>query len=190
MRRQHSEGDRMKQIIKGLKSVFYAVVWKLRYGSGFQAGFPLGLERVELEKDRGAKIFLGKKIQNRGYFYIGCRGKGVLTIGEHCFFNTNASITCAEKIEIGAYCKFGNNLVIVDHDHNFKEKNNDGCDRSVQEFVAESITIGERVWVGADCVILKGVTIGDGAVIGAGSIVRKDVPAGAVYYDKRESVII
>lgn len=180
----------MNRIIKGLKSVFYVIIWKLKFGSGIQAEFPLGLERVTLEKDRKAKVSLGKKVQNRGYLYIGCREKGVLEIGEHCFFNTNTSITCVERIKIGSYCKFGNNLVIVDHDHNFKENNSDGCDQSVHEFVADGITIGERVWVGADCVILKGATIGDDAVIGAGSIVRKDVPAGAIYYDKRESVII
>lgn len=179
----------MNRIIKGFKSVFYVVLWKLKYGNGIHAGFPLGFEKMTLEKDKEAKVFLGKKIQNRGYFYVGCKGKGVLEIGEHCFFNTNTSITCFQKIKIGSYCKFGNNLVIVDHDHNFKEKNSDGCDLSVHEFIADGITIGERVWVGANCVILKGVTIGDDAVIGAGSIVRKDVPAGAVYYDKRESVI-
>ena len=50
--------------------------------------------------------------------------------------------------------------------------------------------IGDHVWVGADCVILKGVTIGKHAVIGVGSIVRKDVPEGSVYYDKRETVIV
>lgn len=180
----------MNRIVKGLKSVFYRILWKLKYGSGIRAGFPLGLEKVTLQKDREAKVLLGKKVQNRGYFYIGCREKGELTIGEHCFFNTNTSITCVEKITIGSYCKFGNNLVIVDHDHNFKEKNSDGRNLSVREFASEGITIGERVWVGANCVILKGVTIGDDAVIGAGSIVRKDVPAGALYYDKRESVII
>ena len=44
--------------------------------------------------------------------------------------------------------------------------------------------------MGAGCVVLKGVTVGDDAVIAAGSIVRKDVPAGSIYYDKRETVIL
>lgn len=43
-----------------------------------------------------------------------------------------------------------------------------------------SITIGNDVWIGMNCIIFSGVTIGDGAVIAAGAIVRKDVPPYAV----------
>ena len=39
------------------------------------------------------------------------------------------------------------------------------------------IKIGNHVWIGVNCTILKGVTIGDGAIIAAGSVVTKDVPA-------------
>lgn len=42
------------------------------------------------------------------------------------------------------------------------------------------VTIGERAFVGADCVILPGVTIGADAVVGAGSVVSHDVEAGTV----------
>jgi len=38
------------------------------------------------------------------------------------------------------------------------------------------VTIGDRVWIGADAVVLRGVTIGDDVVIGAGSIVTRDIP--------------
>ena len=165
----------MKLIIRAVKSTFFIGLWK--YGGKIQVGFPQGLEKVRLEKDKGASIQLGEKIQNRGFFYIGCRGQGRLKIGAHCFFNINTSITCLKEITIGEYCKFGNNLVIVDHDHDFKNAG--------EEFPGEGIEIGNHVWVGANCVILKGVKIGDKAVIAAGSVVRKDVPAGSVYYERR-----
>jgi acetyltransferase-like isoleucine patch superfamily enzyme len=39
------------------------------------------------------------------------------------------------------------------------------------------VTIGDRVWIGSDTVVLRGVTIGDDVVVGAGSIVTKDIPS-------------
>lgn len=36
-------------------------------------------------------------------------------------------------------------------------------------------TIGNDVWIGANCLIRGGVTIGDGAVVGMGSVVTKDI---------------
>jgi serine O-acetyltransferase len=41
-------------------------------------------------------------------------------------------------------------------------------------------TLGDRVRVGANAVILGPITIGDDAVVGAGAVVVRDVPAGAV----------
>ena len=38
------------------------------------------------------------------------------------------------------------------------------------------IVIERRVWIGFNCIILKGITIGEGAVVGAGSMVCRDVP--------------
>lgn len=43
------------------------------------------------------------------------------------------------------------------------------------------VTIGDRVFIGADTVVLPGVSIGSDAIVGAGSVVTKDVPAGEVH---------
>jgi acetyltransferase-like isoleucine patch superfamily enzyme len=51
-----------------------------------------------------------------------------------------------------------------------------GSDRSA----TEPIRIGDRVWIGARAVILKGVTIGDGAIVAAGAVVTRDVEAGTL----------
>jgi len=45
---------------------------------------------------------------------------------------------------------------------------------------AYPITIGNNVWIGAQCVILPGVTIGDNSVIAAGSVVNRDIPSGVL----------
>lgn len=168
-------------LFKVIKSVCYPILWKIKYGKNIIVKLPVALEAVKLEMDKAAKIIINEKVQNRGNLYLGCRNGGNLEIGAHCFFNMNSSITCMKEIKIGEYCKFGNNLVIVDHDHN---TSGDG-----EEFPGKPIHIGNHVWVGANCVILKGVTIGDGAVVAAGSVVRKNIPANSIYYEERKIVI-
>lgn len=40
---------------------------------------------------------------------------------------------------------------------------------------ADSISVGDNVWVGANAIVLPGIKIGEGAVIAAGSVVTKNV---------------
>lgn len=44
----------------------------------------------------------------------------------------------------------------------------------------EKTTIGNKVFLGANAIVMPGITVGDGAIIGAGSIVTKDVKAFTV----------
>ena len=41
---------------------------------------------------------------------------------------------------------------------------------------SKPIIIHSNVWIGMNCIILKGVTIGQGAIVAAGSVITKDVP--------------
>jgi acetyltransferase-like isoleucine patch superfamily enzyme len=52
--------------------------------------------------------------------------------------------------------------------------NHIGCHR------IEKTIIGNKVFLGANAIIMPGVTVGDGAIIGSGSIVTKDVPSFTV----------
>ena len=45
----------------------------------------------------------------------------------------------------------------------------------------KKVTIGNKVFIGANSVVMPGVTIGDNVIIGAGSVVTKDVPNDSIY---------
>lgn len=118
------------------------------------------------------QVEIGNKLYTRSNFHMLVEG-GKCTIGDNCFFNHNCSITCLDKIEIGNRCTFGNNLVLVDHDHDFRNKKND--------FLCRSVSIGDGAWIGANVTIIKGVTIGCNSVIAAGSVVTKNVPDNCMW---------
>ncbi len=81
-------------------------------------------------------------------------------------------------MKTGSGCKFGNNLVIVDHDHNFRKEGD-------KEFISSPVVIGDDCWVGANVTILRGTTLGKNCVIGAGSVVKGQVPAGSKVIQKK-----
>ena len=50
-------------------------------------------------------------------------------------------------------------------------------------------TIGEKVFIGSDTMLVAPVEIGDGALIGAGSVITKDVPARALALARGKQII-
>ena len=54
---------------------------------------------------------------------------------------------------------------------------------------AESIIVGDNVWIGGNVTVLPGVTIGSNVVIGAGSVVVKDIPNNSLAVGNPAKVI-
>ena len=52
--------------------------------------------------------------------------------------------------------------------------------RAYSEVDRAPVVIGDRVFLGANAVVMMGVTIGDGAVVAAGAVVTRDVPPATV----------
>lgn len=154
--------------------------WKIKYMGKCALPMIQAFGRhTELHLKNG-RVSFGKEQITRGDAVFRVEG-GELTIGDKCFFNRNVSITCKKKITIGDRCQIANNVVIVDHDHAGSE--------NWGSYIEDPVIIGNDVWIGAGAVILRGTVIGDRAVIGAGSIVKGEVPAGVVFYQKRENQI-
>ncbi len=103
--------------------------------------------------------------------------KGPISIGEQFGINRYSRIVAHEGIKIGDHVTIGQMVSILDHDHHFEME--DGK-MKLDGYTTAPITIGNNVWLGDKCTILKGVTIGDNVVIGANSLIHKDVPSGVV----------
>ena len=58
-----------------------------------------------------------------------------------------------------------------------------------QSHTGGKIIIGNNVWIGANCVILKNVKIEDNSVIGAGTVVNKDVKKNEVVVGNQQRVL-
>lgn len=160
----------MKNPLLYIKNGIRIVGLKIRYSGRIHIGWIQTFDKLHLKISRNCSVNIGSFNQNREKLYIGVSEHGKLKIGSHCFFNINSSITCMNSIEIGDNCKFGNNLVIVDHDHNYRIKGNYTDENP--EFISSPISIGNNVWVGANVTILRGTVIGNNCVVGAGCVIK------------------
>ncbi len=95
--------------------------------------------------------------------------------GENAYANFGCIILDCAPVHIGKNVMLAPRVQILTANHplEFKARN------SGIEF-AESVHIGDNVWVGAGAIINPGVTIGNNSVIGSGSIVTKNIPENVV----------
>lgn len=98
-------------------------------------------------------------------------------IGDCCYLNSNAIFVDDIEITLGDGVLFGPNVTVSTTGHPV-----DPDLRATGAMYSYPVHIGDRVWVGANTVIMPGVTIGADTVIGAGSVVTRDVPAGVVAF--------
>ena len=89
---------------------------------------------------------------------------------------SGVSISARSKtIHIGAHTMIAPGCVLVDSDFHApwppeRRHVDPGFERDA------GIEIGEHVWIGMHCCILKGVRIGRGSIVAAGSVVTRDLP--------------
>jgi acetyltransferase-like isoleucine patch superfamily enzyme len=90
------------------------------------------------------------------------------------FSMTGGTICTAETITVGNNVNVGSNSTLIDTD--FHPLDPKVRHLSPQDGLSAPINICDDVFIGMNCVVLKGVTIGQGSVIGTGSVVASDVP--------------
>lgn len=122
------------------------------------------------------QIFIGDNVSIKQCGNLWTEGNNCkIIIKNNCTFTGFLQIIAQEdnsEITIGADCMFSNHVIVQSSDshpiYNLKtgERTNP----------AKNVSIGNHVWVGPYCRILRGVHIGDNSIIGSGSIVTKDIP--------------
>ncbi len=152
------------------------LILKLWYRSKFQC------PRLSMVGKRcGIHIFKKGRILCKGRIIVDddvmLFSKGELRLGKRFCINRYSRIVAHDQIEIGDNVTIGQMVSILDHDHHYKmEKEN----LTLDGYSTAPVKIGNNIWIGDKCTILKGVTIGDNVVIGANTLVHKNVPAGSV----------
>lgn len=175
----------MRRTINNVISVIFSFIRLLVLRLFHHKGIYFGLiERISpnvvIEVNRGGKIIFGEKVRIHSGCKLKSRGGSILEIGSNVRINYNCMLICHKKIHIGSGTEFGPNVLVYDHDHDYKAglKND--------KFVTGDVAIGENCWIGANTVILKGSVIGDNCVVAAGSVISGVYPANSLIYYSRE----
>lgn len=115
----------------------------------------------------------------RGVLYVPFK-ESKIEIGD----GVGMSSTCIwakEHIIIGNNVNIGGDCLIIDNDaHPHKYELRRRGVAQVDDIPSAPIVIDDDVWVGAECIILKGVHIGARSIIAAGSVVINNIPEDCV----------
>jgi putative colanic acid biosynthesis acetyltransferase WcaF len=100
-----------------------------------------------------------------------------LTVGDDSWVGEEAWILNLEDVSIGSNTCVSQGVLLCTGSH----------DRFSPTFEFDNgpITVGDRVWIAARAVVLRGVSVGDGATVAATAVVQRDVPAGHTVYAPR-----
>lgn len=93
-----------------------------------------------------------------------------LTIGSDVMLTQNILLSCSAKVVIGDRVMIGPGTILHATTHDTRTKSPIDMD----------ISIGDDVWIAANCTVTAGVTIGCNSVVAAGAVVVKDIPDNVI----------
>lgn len=101
--------------------------------------------------------------------------EGTISIGSNTMLN-GVCIVSYQKVEIGSECQIASSTMISDTDFHpvdpiIRAKQAKGEKYPFASVGKKPIKIGNNVWIGWNCTILKDVFIGDDCIVAAGSVV-------------------
>lgn len=135
--------------------------------------FAMKLEAYVLLRKDAKLIIRGSTSLNYGAT-IEVHENATVEIGS-AYINTGAVILAAKHISIGQGVLISRHVFIYDSDHHPIYNENGEIANP-----ARDVVIGNHVWIGLKCIVLRGSNIGDGAIVAAGSVVGGKIKPGVL----------
>lgn len=157
---------------------------KIRYGKKCRfVGVPV------IIRGKNSSITLGDSVSVNSSFLsnlvglyqrsiIFARDGGAIEIGNNVGLS-GVTIYSRKKIRIGSNTMVGGNTKIIDNDFHPTDPEI-RLKTPSSNMGVKSIEIGENVFIGCNCLILKGTVIGNNSTIGAGSVVCGEIPDNCI----------
>ncbi|MFX4263246.1 acyltransferase [Pelotomaculum propionicicum] len=167
--------NKFKAIIKVACNFIRIVILRIIYGSKINVALiQMFSITTSINVEKGS-LNIGEKVTTYPYVHLSAAEEGILDIGRRTFFNRHCTVVARKYIHIGEKCLFGPNVCIYDHDHRFDSKI-----IYSDEYVTGKIVIGDRCWIGANVIILRGTELGDDCIVGSGTILKGHYPSGTM----------
>ena len=143
-----------------------------------RASVRIGFHRVHVIDEWSAHTILsldkGSVWTIKGTTYIGqgskivLRSNAQLSTGNNFFVSGRSDIVCYQSIMYGDDVQYSWDCLTVDSDSH-QVFDQDGCHTNPDQ----PIVVGNKVWIGCRCTILKGSQIANNTVVGSGSLICK-----------------
>ncbi len=146
------------------------------------------MELFNIGKIEKAKGIFYRKFCNTRYYMQGSKGEVVSNYAE---FDFKKNIICDGKIfidnevyinafgglRLGKNISIAKGVKILTFKYNFSIKNIKSFDKDA---IPDPVSIGDKVIIGYNSIILMGIKIGSNTIIGAGSVVTKNIPDNCI----------
>jgi acetyltransferase-like isoleucine patch superfamily enzyme len=125
-----------------------------------------------LDMPRGGTFLVGPGTEfRRGFRAEFARADTLIEIGALVVFSYDVIIQCTTSVRIGDHCQFGQNVLIVDGNHRFRELDRPMLD---QGYDYTPITVSDHAVVTTKCTVVA--NIGERTYVGAHAVVVKELP--------------